>query len=134
MTDLDQERADLNALVRESHEALTDMKKAIKDMDQRLDRATELKDQFNTVMKNFEDRCDMVIAENVADRCDAMATLAMESFKEAIAESIKESTEAVYERFDLIVNEILSGQDRSNGALAWGNMPLPEYLQSRRDS
>lgn len=131
MTDLNQERADLNALIREAHEAMADVKKAIKDMDKRLERADVLREQFNTVMDNFEARTDEIIATNHAERIDAVALLAMESFKEAIADSIQESTQAVYERFDLIVNEILRGQDKSNGALAWDNMPLPDFIKSR---
>ena len=74
MTDLDEERADLNALIREAHEATKDLKQASRDLDARIRRADEIGQSLNKLLDAWAERLSDLAQQNISSVIDQNLT------------------------------------------------------------
>lgn len=97
MADLDQERADLNALIREAHEAIKDLNTAQRDLDETLARAADARNQ---VAKMIDDEVLALI--------NASADRHVSRLPEQVDVAIQDAERRIYARFNKLA-EILLG-------------------------
>jgi len=123
---LDQERADLNALIREAHEATKDLRVANKGLDDRLEKARLLVEAFELAMQDFDQKVRGVADRVIDNVVDERMTPVVDKFLEQLIEHFEEVKKAVYARFDQVTEELTEGR----GKVAWENLPLSDYLNS----
>lgn len=128
MADLDQERADLNALIREAHEAMKDLRRLTKDADDRIATAEKMTKAFEVVMNDFARKVMVVADENIAELVDTRTARMVEDYLEELNKNLDLVKEAIYARFDAMGEELTSGM----GKTAWDDLPLPDYLRTKR--
>lgn len=101
MKDLDQEKADLNALIREAHEAIRDLRTAQKNLDDTIAEADRAREAFAAEIAGFT-------SEVVLDHVGKELTKATEAIPDAIHAYIKGAEESIMKRFDRLA-EVLIG-------------------------
>lgn len=109
MADLDRERADLNALVREAHEAIKDMNHAMRQIDERLTRANQASIELLEVIKNIEDVAMDMLSKDVADALEAASEKQVRAYDQAWTEAVDKAQDAIFQRFDRIFESITGG-------------------------
>lgn len=129
MADLDDERADLNALIREAHEAIKDLNRASREADKKYERLTQVTENFERTMDDFEAKVRLVARNKVDDVIDDLMAGRVDEFIDEITRKVAEVQDAIYLRFDAMAEELTQGIGQS----AWNNMSLPDYLQSQRE-
>lgn len=128
MADLDQERADLNALIREAHEATKDLKQASKDLDAKIGRADEIGVRLVELLDEWEKRVHDLAEQQVQPVVDDTIGPIVEEFLTSITANIELVQDAIYKRFEVLADELTAGAGKS----AWNDMSLPDYLASIR--
>lgn len=126
MTDADEVRADLNALIREAHGATKDLKQAAKDLDERIAKAQQLAGDFDTTLVEFDRKIREVTSLVVGEVVDEAVAPVVEQFLADLSAHIELIQAAIYLRFESITEELTEGK----GKEAWDNQTLPEYLLS----
>lgn len=99
----------LRAVVREAHEAIQDLNRAIR--------------QGRKVVIDIEEAA----GGDVAQRINEAVRIGLESYSETIRVATEQATDAVYERFDTI-SKMLLGEDRA--ARRKHGASLPELAES----
>lgn len=100
MTDIDQERADLNALVREAHEAIQDLRTVLRGVDQRIVDA-------KAVQENLMVEVASMVQADFSDLVGAAATQQVDALAASTADAIAKAEERVMNRFQEIADILL---------------------------
>lgn len=111
MTDLDEERADLNALIREAHEATKDLKAAQKGLDDRLKRADEIGGALTVLLNQWEQQIANVADMVVTEKVDESLTPIMDRFIEDLQKNMELLKEAITTRTGLYLDSVSLPQD-----------------------
>lgn len=127
MTDLDQDRADLNALVRTAHEAIKDLTRLNREADEKYARLEELSNAMLNTIRGFEQKTIELANISIAGVIDEQMTPAVEDFLTRLGENIAAAQDAIYKRFDAVVEELTEGK----GKVAWDNLSLPDYFTKK---
>lgn len=117
MTDLDEERGDLNALIREAHEATKDLKQASKGLDARIRRADEISQGLNDLLDVFQEKVNELAQQEVGSVIDENLTPVVDQFIVDLERNLLLMREAIYTR----VTHLTEQQ---------GIPLLPEHLQT----
>lgn len=128
--DVDQERGDLNALIREAHEAIKDLHHAMKSADALITRAGKLRAEFEQVMTDFEDKVEQIIATNVHKAIDDVTGDAMETAMTVLMTAVTLAEENINERFDTLTKLLMFEEDQGERIKG---LTLPEYIGAVRD-
>lgn len=102
MADLDQERADLNNLIRTAHEAIKDMTAIERRLDEKIAAANQIADDMVSVMKNLENAVTVMVRDGVQAQLEEATAANIDAYNEAWLDSIDKATQAIYRRFDQI--------------------------------
>jgi ABC-type transporter Mla subunit MlaD len=127
--ELDEARADLNALIREAHEAIKDLNKASREAYQIIARADEVGAALSETVDVFEQRVREFADVNIRELVDERVGGIIDEFLNTITANMGLVQDAIYQRFEAMTEELTEGQ----GKKAWNNLPLPEYLISQHN-
>ena len=108
--DHDEERAALNGLVREAHEAIKDLNRAMRAVDDRVNRAEKLVVTFNMVMSEFEANIKTLISNKFHEHLDEVAVEKILEFKTHMDDAMEEAEKRIYTRFDLLLASIMDSE------------------------
>ena len=109
MTDLDRERADLNALVREAHEAIKDLNQAVRQIDDRITRANQASVELLRIIKEMDTVAETMLSKDVAAILEAAAERQIEAYNTAWYEAVSKAENRIYQRFDKVFETITGG-------------------------
>lgn len=126
MSDVEKELADLNSMVREAHEALTDLRTEIKNIDARLAQAKIMQENFETVLDHFDEKVKHVIEMDVRKVLDDTASEQVAEFQLSFKDSIDGVQQAIFDRFDQMFNELVP--TALSKGLGYQGL-LPEHLK-----
>lgn len=109
MSDIDQERADLHALVREAHEAIKDLNQATRQIDDRITRANQASVDLLRIIEEMETVAETMLSKDVGAVLEAAAERQIEAYNTAWYEAISKSENRIWQRFDKIFETLTAG-------------------------
>lgn len=104
MADLDQERADLNALVREAHETIKDLNAAIKASDKVL---AQMQEAHDNLVQRIKDTIELEVRQFIELAVEEQTN----AYVEAMHDHTLKSIQQVYDRFDALETRLTAGLD-----------------------
>lgn len=106
MADIDQERADLNSLVRQAHEAIKDLAAMERRVDDRIREANKadvaLAEAIRQIQLAIADITKLEIREEIARHVEGQIA----AYDQAWIDAITKAQRKIYDRFDEIFNAI----------------------------
>lgn len=115
MTDPDEARADLNALIREAHGATKDLRQASRDLEARIARADEIGRGLNKLLDEWETKVVELTQAKAGEVIDENLKPVIDQFVEDLEKNLLMMREAIYQRV-------------THNAEAVGITGLPEQL------
>lgn len=107
MTDLDQERADLNNLVRTAHEAIKDLTAIERRIDDKIATAEKIADDMLVTMKQMEQIIDNMVAQTIEEKFAAATERNIEAYDQAWLDAVEVAKRKIFDRFDTLFAQIV---------------------------
>lgn len=113
MADIEQDRADLNALVREAHECIKDLNRAIREGDTMGKAATVVLGQLDDAIEQLHDRIKELMELQVQEFIELSVKQHMDALYVAMREHTDKAVTNIYARFDELYADIVNEDDVS---------------------
>jgi len=107
VADTDQERGDLNALIRSAHEAVQDLRAAEKKIDEKIATANEVAALLQDTIRLMEEGIKNIMETQVREFIEANTVENIEAYNQAWQDNIRKAEQAIYRRFDILFTEVV---------------------------
>jgi hypothetical protein len=128
VADIDQERADLHALVREAHEAIKDLNAVLRLIDDRIAAAETASANLLGVIKDIDEVARSMMLKDVGTMLEEVSKTQIEAYSKSWTYAVEQAENRIYQRFDVLFESMTGG---APGVPKFGSL-VDEILADKR--